>query len=65
MSELAAKAERLRVVRNACMDFITLWALDSLMAENGLSDRMCRDVLNMDQISENSGNLYSGRRMDD
>jgi hypothetical protein len=67
MSELAATAERLRVVKDACIDFMTLWALDRLMAEDRLSDRICGDLLNAPQISEDGGSLtlFSGRYLDD
>jgi hypothetical protein len=66
MSDLAATAERLRVVKHACSEFITLWALDCLMAETRSSDRFQRDLLNAPQHSENSfPGLYSGRGLDD
>ena len=67
MSELAATAERLRVVKDACLDFITLWAMDQMMAENHLYDRIHGDVISAPQSTENSGfaNLYSGRCLDD
>jgi hypothetical protein len=54
MSELAATAERLRVVKDACMDFISLWAIDQLMAEDRLSERVYGDVLNTSQGVENN-----------
>ena len=66
MSDIAATAERLRVVKNACSEFITLWALDCLMAEPRLSDRFQRDLLNAPQHSENNFlSLHSGRGLDD
>ncbi len=67
MTELVATAERLRVVKDACLDFMTLWALDQLMAETHSCDRIHRDVLEAPQCTENSsfGILYSGRGLDD
>ena len=68
MSELAATAERLRVVKDACIDFMTLWALDRLMEEDRLTDRIHRDVINSSRTDENGRNcvsLYSDRVLDD
>jgi hypothetical protein len=67
MSELVATAERLRVVKDACIDFITLWALDCMMDERRSSDRICGDVLNAAESSDKNSYslLHSSRRMDD
>jgi hypothetical protein len=52
MSDLAATAERLRVVKDACLDFIALYAIDQLMAENRLGDRIHGDILNASETFE-------------
>jgi hypothetical protein len=65
MSNLAATAERLRVVKDACVDFITLWAIDRLMEEDQSGDRIYGDILcAMDRPREHSI-LQSDRYLDD
>jgi len=44
MADLAATAERLRHVRQACNEFFTLWALDQMMQEHHAYERIVVDV---------------------
>jgi hypothetical protein len=44
MSDLAATAERLRVVKQAYQHFLTLWALDRLMSRPAAADRFHADI---------------------
>jgi hypothetical protein len=52
MSELTATAERLRVVKDARLEFITLWALDQLMTEDRQAERIYGDVLSAAELNE-------------
>ena len=40
MSDLAATAERLRIVKHASQHFLTLWALDHLLTRPGAIQRL-------------------------
>ena len=44
MSDLAATAERLRVVKQAYQHFLTLWALDRLMTQPASATRFHADI---------------------
>lgn len=44
MTELAATAERLRVVKQAYQHFLTLWAMDRMMARPAAADRFRADI---------------------
>ena len=72
MSNLAATAQRLRDVKDACADFIQLWAIDCLMAEPSLCDRIRRDIDRADEKIAGEKNhlsrlcsLYNRRGLDD
>jgi hypothetical protein len=67
MSELAATAERLRVVKDACVDFITLWAIDQLVADDRVCASVHGDVLNASEGFENNkfSMMHSERRLTD
>jgi hypothetical protein len=72
MSELAMTAQRLRDVKNACEEFIQLWAIDCLMEESSACDRIRRDIERAQQGPENEKkhlirlyNLYHQRGLDD
>jgi len=65
MSELAATADRLRAARDACVDFLILWAVDEMIAETCAGDHLWADVQNSaTQINEISFSK-SGRILDD
>jgi hypothetical protein len=66
MSELCTTSERLRLVRDAYHDFITLWALDRAFEQGAVADRIFQEVAGI----ENSGffglpRLSDGRGLDD
>jgi hypothetical protein len=67
MSDLSATAERLRVVKDACIDFITLWAIDQLMAEDRHSDRIHGDMVNSSEVlvKKEFSLMHVNRRMVD
>jgi hypothetical protein len=65
MSELAATAERLRVVKEACLDFITLWAINRMMEEDGGRERMHGDALGCSDNQHSQGFVQSDRYLDD
>ncbi len=65
MSELAATAERLRAVKNACLDFITFWAIDRMMEEDQLTDPIHGDLICASEDSQRSSFLQSDRYLDD
>jgi hypothetical protein len=67
MPELAAMAERLRVVKKSYEHFLALWALDRLMTKAVAIDRFRADI---EQAIENPHNrdwsvLYRGSILDD
>jgi hypothetical protein len=49
MSDLAATAERLRVVKRACEHFLALWALDHLLARPVAVDQFNTDIHRADE----------------
>ena len=67
MSELAATAERLRVVKQAYQHFLTLWALDRLMTKPKAADRMHADIERAveDPHNHDWSLLYRGSVLDD
>jgi hypothetical protein len=44
MFELSTTAERLRIVKQAYHDFLTLWAVDQALDSEEVTDRLYRDV---------------------
>ncbi len=52
MTELVFAAQRLRLVKEACVDFLILWAVDALMTETLEGDRLRKDVLSANSESE-------------
>ncbi len=67
MSELLATAQRLRTVKTAFQEFITLWAIDCLLDEPESSQRIAGDILREAELNEIHGmtGLYQGHRLDD
>ncbi len=66
MSNLVATAERLRIVKDACQDFITLWALDQIMAEPHLTEQIYGDIINAPDNREITNfSTCPGHRFDD
>ncbi len=67
MTDLAATAERLRVVKQASQHFLTLWALDRMLARPLAADRIRADI---EQAIEDPYNkdwtlLFRGSVLDD
>jgi hypothetical protein len=50
ISELSTAAERLRLVKNAYRDFITLWAIDRDLEEVSITDRIYADVAGVKKL---------------
>jgi hypothetical protein len=44
MFDLSTTAERLRIVKQAHHDFLTLWAVDQALDCPDVTDRICRDL---------------------
>ena len=66
MSELFATAERLRVVKDACVDFLILWAVDAMMTETFSGERLWGDVQGSAASADNfEVRSKFGRSMDD
>ena len=63
MSELAATAERLRTVKDACVDFLILWAVDEMMTETCAGDQLWNDLHS--SPPDNSSFSKFGRNLDD
>jgi hypothetical protein len=49
MSELAITVERFRLVKSAYLDFITLWALDCALEKASVTDRIYREVMDVEE----------------
>jgi hypothetical protein len=67
MSELVATAERLRVVKHACADFLILWAVDEMMNQACTGDQLWQDVQSSVRPDDHHDIGFSkcGRRLDD
>jgi hypothetical protein len=74
MSDLAATAERLRIVKHASQHFLTLWALDHLLTRPGAIQRLQSHVKNgnatvdaaiSDPLNHDWSLLYRGSVLDD
>jgi len=74
MSDLAATAERLRIVKQASQHFLTLWALDHLLTRPGAIKRLRAHVKNgssavdaalSDPLNHDWSLLYRGSVLDD
>jgi hypothetical protein len=65
MSELAATAERLRATREACVDFLILWAVDEMIAETCAGDHLWADLQNSAAQMNHSAFSKFGRILDD
>ncbi len=62
MSNLWSTAERLRLVKRAYVDFITAWVLDVFLDCPKVADRICRDVMAVEDsaLCVRSGLFRSG-----
>ena len=74
MSDLAATAERLRIVKNASQHFLTLWALDHLLSRPSAIKRLQTNVKKgspaidaalSDPLNHDWSLLYRGSVLDD
>jgi hypothetical protein len=67
MSDLVATAERLRVVKDACADFLILWAVDEMMSQACAGDQLWRDVQSSSRPADNQEMVFSkfSPRLDD
>jgi hypothetical protein len=65
MPNLAATAERLRTVKDACVDFLILWAVDEMIAEACAGDHLWADVQNSAAQANSSSFSKFGRNLDD
>jgi hypothetical protein len=74
MSDLAATAERLRVVKQASQHFLTLWALDHLLSRPDSIKHLRANVKNSnpkldaaisDPLNHDWSLLYRGSVLDD
>ena len=67
MQDIVSAAERLRAVRQASRHFLTLWALESLVAQARGLDRMAVDLdrRTADPYNRDWSLLYRGSILDD
>ena len=72
MQDLAKTARRLREVKDAYRDFLTMWAVDRLAADTGAMSRVTADVAGCateralaDPHNHNWTLLYRGSVLDD
>ncbi len=66
MSDLAATAERLRVVKQACQHFLALWATDRMWAPvMGIPESASTDDPIADPMNRDWSLLYRGSVLDD
>ncbi len=64
MAELAATAQQLRIVKEACSDFLVRWAVDRMIEES--VDRLWGDLLAAADLEATAGSFSKfGRRLDD
>lgn len=70
--DLAAAAQMLRDVRDACGQFLTLWAMERLTEEPRVLDRVVKDMENArierdlaDPFNRDWSLLYRGSILDD
>lgn len=70
MHEIVSTAKRLRAVRRASDQFLTLWALDCMFKQEGLFNRGAADLTQNEDAVADPGNhdwslLYRGSILDD